>query len=154
MDCMPWCFLAMILAMSFIITMFTASTDSVFNNFKDTLNCDQIDILKSVTSERSMLFYHGLILGVVLAFIIITYLKNNINNTVTVCLSIVIILFVTYSYYILSPKKKWMLNYLETKDQINAWLEIYKVMKKRTYWGYLVGIVVYIIVSIIYLNNN
>ena len=80
--------------------------------------------------------------------------KNNINNTVTICLSIVIILFVTYSYYILSPKKKWMLNYLETKDQINAWLEIYKVMKKRTYWGYLVGIVVYIIVSMIYLNNN
>lgn len=153
MDCMPWCLIAMILTVSFIMLMFTANTNSVFKKFKNTLDSDQIKLLKSVTQERSMLFFQGLILGVILSLIIITYLKNNLNQVITICLTIVIILFVTYSYYILSPKKKWMLNHLTNQKQVNAWLEIYKKMKRTTYWGYLVGIIVYIIVSLVYLNN-
>ena len=45
----------------------------------------------------------------------------------------------SYFYYILSPKSKYMVSYLEGKDQIKQWLKIYKQMQFNYHIGFLLG---------------
>ena len=49
--------------------------------------------------------------------------------------------FVTaYFYYILSPKKEWMVTHLKTQEQKEQWLDIYKTMQWSYHLSFLLGI--------------
>ena len=41
------------------------------------------------------------------------------------------------------PKKDWMLNHLKTPEQNKQWLEVYKQMKFKWHFGFLIGLVGY-----------
>jgi hypothetical protein len=43
-------------------------------------------------------------------------------------------------YYCLMPKNDYMLNHLKTPEEIKAWLNIYKTMKRRYLLGLIFGL--------------
>ena len=57
----------------------------------------------------------------------------------------VIVLGVNYLYYILKPKKDYMVPHLTTKPQREAWLAIYKEMQYRCKMGFVLGIVAFML---------
>ena len=60
-----------------------------------------------------------------------------------VCVFVVVALVFNVVYYLLMPKTSYMLQHLNSTEQINAWLRVYKVMRQRYILGFFVGIIGY-----------
>ena len=58
-----------------------------------------------------------------------------------VCLVLATSFITNYFYYILSPKKNWMLNYIKTPEQTKAWLVMYRKMQVYYHTGLVLGII-------------
>jgi len=123
---------------------------SVANNkkilkYKSQLPEDLQKKYEEITKERSTIYYKGYILGFIISLFIILgniYYEHKILSTTSmVCLVLAISFVTNYFYYILSPKKKWMLNYMKTPDQIKAWLQMYRGMQIYYHTGLLFGII-------------
>jgi hypothetical protein len=48
----------------------------------------------------------------------------------------------------LTPKTKWMLNYVNTPEQTKAWLNMYKDMQKYYHTGLVLGLIAVALISI------
>jgi len=102
-------------------------------------------IYEQITHERSTIYYQGYILGFILSLFIIfgnIYSDHKMLSTTSmVCLVLAISFITNYFYYILSPKKKWMLNHIETPDQTKMWLQMYRGMQVYYHTGLVLGII-------------
>ena len=86
------------------------------------LDARQIEILDEIAAERARLSFEGLLLGLLAAMPLVLLFQA--------WCSAAVVLFITQgTYYHVSPKKRWMLNHLETKEQVDQWLVIYKKMQ-------------------------
>jgi glucan phosphoethanolaminetransferase (alkaline phosphatase superfamily) len=99
---------------------------------------------EQITSERTRIYYQGYILGFILSFFIIMYnsliRKKKITIIPMVCLVASTSFIVNYFYYVLSPKSDYMLNHIETKEQNQAWLNMYRGMQLYYHTGLVLGI--------------
>jgi hypothetical protein len=102
-------------------------------------------IYEQITTERTTIYYQGYVLGFILSLFIIfgnVYSDHKLLSTTSmVCLVLAISFITNYFYYILSPKKKWMLNYIETPDQTKLWLQMYRGMQVYYHTGLVLGII-------------
>ena len=64
-----------------------------------------------------------------------------LSTTSMVCLVLATSFITNYFYYILSPKKNWMLNHIETPEQTKPWLEMYRKMQVYYHTGLVLGII-------------
>lgn len=135
------CLVSAILIGSSLFTMISSKNSQVFKNFQATLTPEQQVMYKQITGERLNVYITGLLLGTVLSMGYLYYnLSTNKGSTVTdSCIYTTIMLVTLYIYYNMMPKSKYMLNYLTTKNQTDAWLEVYKFMQKRSNQGMLLG---------------
>jgi len=135
MACSPYCFLAV----GFIIA--TLSTCCLSNkniqDFYANLNSNQKRIKDEINLERLKIYITGILFGCVNATLF--YMFINKNGKAKLCLLLSIILATSYFYYILTPKSKYMVSYLEDKEQISKWLKIYKQMQYNYHLGFLLG---------------
>ena len=91
-----------------------------------------------IITERRNHYLQGLSLGLVLSLVILY--KSKINNYFyRVSLFFSISLLTSVLYYFLMPKSDYMLNHLKTPEENKAWLEVYKTMKYRYFFGFLLG---------------
>jgi uncharacterized membrane protein YkgB len=92
-----------------------------------------------------MIGYQGYALGVILSLGIIFYnlkFKNaKMSNTALVCTVIATTFVTNYFYYMLHPKSDWMLNHLQNKEEIRAWLQMYREMQYNYHMGLTLGII-------------
>jgi hypothetical protein len=87
------------------------------------LNEEQTEILDEIVKERSRIAFEGLMIGLLVALPFILLFR--------MCLVASIILFMSQGmYYHLKPKTKWLLNNLDTKEQVDGWLQVYKKMQR------------------------
>ena len=102
-------------------------------------------IYEQITNERTTIYYQGYLLGFIFSLIIIlgnVYFDHKmLSTTAMVCLVLAISFITNYFYYILSPKKNWMLNYIKTPDQTKAWLKMYRGMQVYYHTGLVLGII-------------
>ena len=102
-------------------------------------------IYEQITNERKTIYYQGYILGFILSIFIILiniYSEHTMLSTMSmICLVLAISFITNYFYYILSPKKNWMLNYIKTPDQTKAWLQMYRKMQVYYHTGLVFGII-------------
>jgi hypothetical protein len=102
-------------------------------------------IHEKITRERTKIYYQGYILGFVLSLLIIlaNYWSNHkmLSTTSLVCLVLATSFITNYFYYILSPKKNWMLDYIKTPEQTKAWLQMYRGMQVYYHSGLVLGII-------------
>ena len=86
------------------------------------LNEKQTEILDEIVQERARISFEGLMFGLLVALPFFLLFR--------MCLVASIILFMSQGiYYHLKPKNKWLLNHLDSKEQIDGWLKVYKKMK-------------------------
>jgi hypothetical protein len=128
----------------FYMTHLTSKSE-VIEKYRKSLPTSLVQTYDSITRERTIIYYTGYALGLVLAIITITYntviRKEKVTSLSLVCTIVGLAFVVNYFYYILTPKSKWMLNEIRTPEETKAWLEMYKTMSFYYHSGLLLGLV-------------
>ena len=111
--------------------------------YKNQLTQQQQQAYDRIIKERLGISIKGYMLGFVLSLfvILLNYKKKSMKPSATVCLVLAISFITNYFYYILSPKSDWMLNHVESKEQTQAWLTMYRSCSYNYHAGLLLGIV-------------
>ena len=104
------------------------------------LNEYQVEILDKIIYERSRLAFEGLLLGLVVA------MPLGIFVSAWCCAAVA--LFITQSvYYNASPKTYWLLDHLNSREQVKQWLRVYQTFKLNGIVSSLGAAFVYLVIS-------
>jgi hypothetical protein len=119
------------------------SKNATVMRYRDQLNVEQRQVYDRLAKERLHISIQGYILGFVFSFFIImyNYKKKHIKPTSVVCLVLATSFITNYFYYMLTPKSDWLLNHVESREQTQAWLQMYKQMQYYYHMGMVLGIV-------------
>jgi hypothetical protein len=132
------CFVASILAIALIGATFFTMSFSNSDALERVLSPEKAKIYKKIAKERAYIYFTGLMIGVVLAIIAIYY-SRPINMFHRVMMSLAIVIGSSVAYYSLMPKSDYMVRHLSSEKENRAWLEVYKGMKSRYMWGFVLG---------------
>jgi len=110
--------------------------------YKSTLNAGQREIYDKIAKERLNISIQGYVLGFVLSLLIIMYNYKNkrMRSSAVVCMVLATSFLTNYFYYKLTPKSDWMLNHVDSKQQTQEWLKMYKTMQYYYHAGLALGI--------------
>jgi len=113
--------------------------------YKKQLPTDLQKRYEKISQDRLKISTQGYILGLIFSLFIIYYnikiKKNKINTISLVCIVTATSFITNYFYYILSPKPDWMLNHINSSEQVKAWLKMYKEMSYNYHMGLVLGII-------------
>lgn len=138
----------------FVVAMvyFYSATYSskVAQNYESTLSPELRSHYKGIVAERSRLAYEGYGLGLILAVAFVwlqrgfagrIFKREKLSSLSMVCIVVSVMFVTNYFYYMLSPKKQYMLNYLKDQNEISNWLKMYREMQFNYHTGLLCGVV-------------
>ena len=152
--CKITCLLAAGVLISMIYFSNATTQSNTIKNYENQLPSNLKTIYKEIAQERLKIYFYGYTLGFIISLIIILY-NYQIRNprekydVATITCTVVTVSFITnYFYYALSPKTKWMLNYVNTPEQTKAWLNMYKDMQKYYHTGLVLGLIAVALISI------
>ena len=116
------CLLASVLAVTIFACTYPMNIRAT-DDLRLLLNQKQTEILDEIVQERARISFEGLMFGLLVALPFFLLFR--------MCLVASIILFMSQGiYYHLKPKNKWLLNHLDSKEQVNGWLKVYKKMQR------------------------
>ena len=145
------CIIAVIFLIANIFTIVSCNSDNYKQNFKNLLTKQQSLIYEKIITERTIIYYSGYALGIILSiiaiFIMTKFMKIKTSTMSLVCIIGAITFTTNYLYYILYPKTDYMLLHLNDKKQIEGWLNVYKSMQFKFHLGFVFGIIAVIIFS-------
>ena len=139
-----FCFIAIILLISSVYLAIMRQDKKIFIDFHKLLNPEQRDKYEKIVRERFMIYTVGMCLGIALG---IFYYMNNKKDNYLFCKVITIIYLIKLGFYYFFPKSPLMLYSLTTKEQTDAWADIYSEMKNRWIKSLLVGFSGYIFLT-------
>ena len=67
--------------------------------------------------------------------------KEKLTKMSMICTTASTVFIVQYLYYILSPKSDWILLHLNTQEQKERWLDIYRTMQYNCHLSVALGII-------------
>lgn len=144
MFCKTTCFVSIIFLIANIYVMLNVDKNELKDNFVKLLNYNQKKLYESLIKERRNIYFQGYALGLLFSIIYLFYIKQflnkRINNILMVCTVGFIVFLTNYFYYILIKKSTYMIEHLNNKEQIKAWLDIYRTMQVRYHIGLVLGI--------------
>jgi hypothetical protein len=145
MACAFSCMISAVFVIGMIYFYNLTDKSDVVKNYKSSLSSDLQKRYEKITNERANISYQGYALGVIISLGIIFYnlkMKGSKMNTSALVCTVVATAFVTnYFYYMLSPKSDWMLNHMNNKEEIKAWLLMYREMQFNYNMGLVLGII-------------
>jgi hypothetical protein len=142
-----YCLIAAIFLGASIMTTLKCATCGPYKDYLNSLTPEQKKTYQEVVDERKQIYFKGLILGFLLAWLYY-YNVSSINNVaIHTCAIVTIAMGTQYLVYQLHPKKQWMLNSLETREQIDGWLNVYKYMKAKYHWGMILGLIGFVLLA-------
>ncbi len=147
MVCINSCLIAVVLLSGTIATMITSKTSPNFRKFNETLTKEQKKLYKNITIERLRIYIEGMILGLITGLFGLSLLPKRVDNSSKVCLFVIVCLMINMIYYRMYPKSNYMVKHLNTHEQKEAWLAIYKEMKYRHLFGMILGLGAYIVLG-------
>ena len=147
MVCINSCLIAFVLLSGTIATMITSKTSPNFRKFNETLTIEQQKLYKNITMERLRIYIEGMILGLITGLFGLSLLPKKVDNSSKVCLFVIVCLLINMIYYRMYPKSNYMVKHLNTPEQKEAWLAIYKEMKYRHLFGMILGLGAYIVLG-------
>lgn len=142
MDCNVSCALATGIIFASVLTMMGPSNE--IDKLNEMIDPDTVKIYQEIKNERLKIYLIGLVLGVIIAVIMSKYVLTSNSNTVNICTFVLIAGIVQIAFYELMPKSKWMLDYLKNQEQNQQWLKIYKTMKNKWHYGFIIGVIGFI----------
>ena len=121
----------------------------IFTEFYSLLNDKQKSVYHGIISERLMIYTVGVILGLING----VYYYYRFKKEKYVWCGFLTVAYVTkLLFYYLYPKQPLMLYSLTTKEQTDAWANIYIEMKKRWKMSIILGFIGYSFIA--YSFNN
>jgi hypothetical protein len=145
MVCAVSCMISAIFVIGMIYFYNLTDKSEIVKHYKSSLSSDLQKRYEKISEERTNISYQGYVLGVILSFGIIFYnvrFRRSPMGTSSLVCTVVATAFITnYFYYILSPKSDWMLNHIINKEEIKAWLLMYREMQFNYHMGLVLGII-------------
>ena len=136
------CIIGITLLLSSIYMSILKQDQDIFINFFRLLNEDQQQIYTNIVKERLMIYLTGMLTGLVFALL---YYYKYPKQSYPICTFLAIVYVTKLSIYYFYPKSPLMLYSLTTKEQTDAWANIYEEMKKRYKISLLVGFIGYLV---------
>ena len=144
MPCTISCSIAAVFLIGMIYMNYSVAESQIILKYKAQLPDNLQQIYEKITNERTTIYYQGYVLGFILSLFIIlgnVYANHKLLSTTSmVCLVLATSFVTNYFYYMLSPKKDWMLNYIKTPEQTRAWLQMYRGMQVYYHTGLVLGL--------------
>jgi hypothetical protein len=147
MVCLTNCALGVALIVGTVVASLAWKGDITFQNYLRTLDAKQINALEDISDNRASLYLQGTVLGVILIALLSAIGYKQLSPFTNGCTFVVIVLLTQYFYYILMPKRDWMLNHLKTQEQIQGWLGVYRHMSLRWHIGLVIGLFGYFLLG-------
>ena len=145
MACTISCMISAVFVIGMIYFYNMTDKSEVVKHYKQKLSSDQQKRYEQIVEERTKISYTGYILGLVLSLFIIFYNMNlkgaKLSNTSVVCVVIATSFLTNYFYYTLSPKTDWMLNHMNSQEEVRSWLQMYREMQYNYHMGIVLGII-------------
>jgi len=140
-----FCFIGLVLMFSGFYMSFMNKDTEHFQRFYNLLDAGQKEKYESIVRERLLIYIGGSILGLGLSYY---YYLMNQKDEYLFCKLLVITHVVKLSFYYLFPKSPLMLYSLRTKEQTDAWADIYQEMKHRWIMSLAFGLFAYIFLTL------
>ena len=140
-----YCFIGLILMFSGFYMSFLNKDTEHFQRFNNLLDAGQKEKYESIVKERLFIYIGGSILGLGLSYY---YYLMNPDDKYLFCKLLVITHVVKLSFYYFFPKSPLMLYSLRTKEQTDAWADIYQEMKHRWIMSLAFGLFAYIFLTL------
>ena len=137
------CSIAIVILFSSVFMMFLKD-HNLFIKFMDTLNSEQKEIYHKIIRERLSLYLGGMLLGILIGLIYLFYTKKSERS---ICIFIVIVFLTKMIVYKGYPKSTYMLYHLDKKEQVSAWTDIYRYMKKIWMLSFILAIISYVLIG-------
>ncbi len=145
MACSISCAISAVFIIGMIYFYNITGKSDIINHYKGTLTTDLQNKYDTISQERLSISYQGYALGFIFSLCIIYYnLKMKqvkMSNSALVCTVVATAFMTNYFYYILHPKSDWMLKHLQNKEEIRAWLQMYREMQYNYHMGLALGII-------------
>ena len=138
------CSVAIVILLSSVFMMFLKD-HNLFLKFMNTLNNKQKEIYKRIIQERFLLYFGGMLLGIFLGLLYLYYSKKSDRS---ICIFIVIVFLTKIIFYKGLPKSTYMLYHLDNPEQVAAWTDIYRYMKKIWMLSFVFAIISYILLGL------
>ena len=151
--CTTSCALTIIFGAGSVASFFNSNKKQTLDNLKKSLDEKQLEQYSEIVKNRGKIYKNGLIVGCVTSVILIIIkllLERNTKGLLslnTLCLIIATTLIVSYLFYMISPKGKYMVSYLKRKDQRDKWVEVYKTMQHNYHLAIALAIVAVLFAS-------
>ena len=145
MACSISCAISAVFIIGMIYFYNITGKSEIVNHYKATLTTDLQKKYDTISQERLSISYQGYALGFIFSLCIIYYnLKMKqvkMSNSALVCTVVATAFMTNYFYYILHPKSDWMLKHIQNKEEIRAWLQMYREMQYNYHMGLALGII-------------
>lgn len=146
MVCRTTCMISAIFIIGSLYMAHEVKNSDVVKKYMETLPRDLKIKYEKIRDERTRIYYQGFGLGLIISLFAIIYnykMKKDERFDIIsmICFVISTSFIVNYFYYILYPKKNYMLENLQTPEQTQNWLKMYKVMQFYYHGGLLLGVI-------------
>jgi len=144
MPCVISCMISTVFIVGMIYFYNMTNKSEIVKHYKEKLPSDLQKRYDKISNERMKISLYGYTLGVIISLFIIFYnlkIKKNMNSFSLVCTVMSTCFLTNYLYYTLSPKSDWMLNHMNSPEQVKSWLLMYREMSYNYHMGILLGII-------------
>lgn len=145
---MLFCALGVAFLMAMMVVIYF-SCDIMEQNkaFYLSMTSQQRQIYQNIKRERLEIFLQASIAGLVIGLAIL-YMMNfsRVNRIGSGCILLAIAFATQYFWYIIAPKKDWMVLHLR-EWQIPTWQKIYRVHQQRYHIALVIGLVGYFLLG-------
>jgi uncharacterized membrane protein YkgB len=145
MACTLSCAISAIFVIGMIYFYNMSGKSEIVKHYKASMSSDLQKRYDKISEERLRISYQGYALGVILSLGIIFYnlkfKRVKMNNISLVCTVVATAFLTNYFYYMLHRKSDWMLNHLQNKEEVRAWLQMYREMQYNYHMGLVLGII-------------
>jgi hypothetical protein len=140
------CLLSSGLIFASIYTMIVGKYNQKTIKFIGTLDSiEQLEMYTRIQAERTVIYLQGQILGMLFAIFYLYYFRDSTNYSY--CYFSLITFVITIAYYLLKQKNHKMNDYLKTQEQKEMWKESKQSMKTTYIFGFILGLIGYIILG-------
>ena len=138
------CIIGITFLLASIYSIIHGHKKDIFIKFSQLLNDKQQIIYQNIVKERLKIYSVALFTGLGSGLL---YWYRNQNQPYIWCTFLAIAYIVKLGVYYFYPKSPLMLYSLTTKEQTDAWADIYTEMKSRYRISLLIGFIGYLIIS-------
>jgi len=138
------CIIGITFLLSSIYLSILKQDNDIFFKFNRLLNDKQKNIYQNIVRERLKIYTIAMFTGLGSGLL---YWYRNQKQSYIWCSFLAIVYIVKLGVYYFYPKSPLMLYSLTTKEQTDAWADIYTEMKTRYRISLLIGFIGYLIIS-------